>query len=326
MPTGFEEIIVRKGITTTALGIGGYVTGCMLQCLMNGESIGFDCIMNKVYSNLEDDAIALGLAAFMNSPAGTVLNQVPGAKEGAEHLLDAGGSRDAAKADAELYDHKSVQGYVPLLKCNSDQEGFQGLCYDKSDIPPGYDMTSLARATQHSCPDGLRDTGISCTEDDITKTKGRGGGYPNKLWEDGFSLDGARRRCEADNGRGNCEQNGLIIYPKCEHLFGPEYKSKGCCLCNRTYTKDSKYVPAYPVTSQCDPGVDMHDGVCYDISKADRAAGWEYAGLGDFKKRKAPKSSIDGAVDGIVNKIKTAEDMIPETLGIIGALAGLYFG
>lgn len=72
------------------------------------------------------------------------------------------------------------------------------------------------------CPNGWRDDGSVCWLD----TYGRGGGYPWKFG-DGFNLDGAWRRCQNDNGWGNCEKYGEIIYPKCKDGYSP----KECCLC-----------------------------------------------------------------------------------------------
>lgn len=38
---------------------------------------------------------------------------------------------------------------------------------------------------------------------------------------------GPRKRCEAANGVGNCEKNGLLWYPKCKTGYNPF----GCCIC-----------------------------------------------------------------------------------------------
>jgi len=38
---------------------------------------------------------------------------------------------------------------------------------------------------------------------------------------------GMYRRCEADNGKGNCEKWGAVVYPKCKSGFSPS----GCCIC-----------------------------------------------------------------------------------------------
>ena len=35
-------------------------------------------------------------------------------------------------------------------------------------------------------------------------------------------------RCEADQGRGHCEKNGAVVYPKCRD----GYHAEGCCICS----------------------------------------------------------------------------------------------
>jgi hypothetical protein len=56
---------------------------------------------------------------------------------------------------------------------------------------------------------------------------GRGAGY---AWKQGdpMNADNVYKRCEADNGPGNCEQNGVKVYPKCK----AGYRSVGCCICS----------------------------------------------------------------------------------------------
>lgn len=78
-----------------------------------------------------------------------------------------------------------------------------------------------------SCISTIPDT-IKNTIDNISSIYGRGEGYP---WKFGDALNdgGMYSRCEADNGVGNCEKYGLIIYPKCKTGF----TNSGCCLCNR---------------------------------------------------------------------------------------------
>ncbi|EAR97486.1 hypothetical protein TTHERM_00437350 (macronuclear) [Tetrahymena thermophila SB210] len=73
------------------------------------------------------------------------------------------------------------------------------------------------------CPPGFRDDGFFCAK---PSAYGRGAGYP---WQfgDAFNLDNATKRCEKDNSQG-CEQNGLIIYPKCQQGF----HNFGCCICS----------------------------------------------------------------------------------------------
>lgn len=76
---------------------------------------------------------------------------------------------------------------------------------------------------ESQCPAGFRDDGLFCAK---PSAYGRGAGYPWKFG-DGFNLNGASSRCERDNSQG-CEQNGLIIYPKC----APGFHNVGCCICS----------------------------------------------------------------------------------------------
>jgi hypothetical protein len=88
----------------------------------------------------------------------------------------------------------------------------------------GRDQTKWCYA---KCPDGYTDNGDYCRKPD---EYGRGGGYP---WQfgDALSLEAATKRCEADKGAGNCEQNGAVIYPKCKdkfHAVGANICSADC--------------------------------------------------------------------------------------------------
>lgn len=76
-----------------------------------------------------------------------------------------------------------------------------------------------------SCPAGLTDIGAFCQK---PQAYGRGAGYPWKIGDKPFSLAGATSRCEAQNGKGGCEQDGAIIYPKCKAGF----HKVGCCVCS----------------------------------------------------------------------------------------------
>lgn len=72
------------------------------------------------------------------------------------------------------------------------------------------------------CPAGWRDDGLFCRLAEY----GRGAGYP---WKFGDALNdsGMFKRCQADNGAGNCEKWGAVVYPKCKAGFSPF----GCCIC-----------------------------------------------------------------------------------------------
>jgi len=72
------------------------------------------------------------------------------------------------------------------------------------------------------CPKGFRNDGLFCRKAEY----GRGAGYP---WKFGDALNdkGMKSRCEKKHGRGKCEKNGAIFYPKCKS----GYKNVGCCIC-----------------------------------------------------------------------------------------------
>ena len=78
------------------------------------------------------------------------------------------------------------------------------------------------------CPSGMRDDGLFCR---LTEY-GRGAGYS---WKFGDALNdkGMIRRCEAANGPGNCQKNGLVFYPKCKTGFN----AFGCCICRPNVPK-----------------------------------------------------------------------------------------
>lgn len=106
------------------------------------------------------------------------------------------------------------------------------------------------------CAPNERDDGTSCWID----TVGRGSGY---AWQFGDSLndDGMISRCEADNGKGNCEKYGLMYYPKCK----AGYEAVGCCLCQPkggpgiTKTAFDRYL--------CKDDEDLSGALCYPKCK-----------------------------------------------------------
>jgi len=134
------------------------------------------------------------------------------------------------------------------------------LCYAKPTEPNWYVVAGIARPP---CPQNYRDDGLTCWKPDAY---GRGGGYP---WQfgDWFNLDGARSRCANDNKQG-CEQDGLIIYPKCK----PGFHAFGCCVCTPDCPpplidrgahceKPTKVVA--PITPSCDSQQQYDAGLCY---------------------------------------------------------------
>ena len=61
----------------------------------------------------------------------------------------------------------------------------------------------------------------------VGSQKGRGVGYA--AWD----MD----RCEDHHGKGNCEWNAWMIYPKCTKLFGDGWSPRGCCICENDNLK-----------------------------------------------------------------------------------------
>ncbi|EAR84615.1 hypothetical protein TTHERM_00648840 (macronuclear) [Tetrahymena thermophila SB210] len=112
-----------------------------------------------------------------------------------------------AKKRCEESTGKSCEQYGAIMypKC---EEGFYnvGCCLCES-----------------SCPPGFRDDGLFCAK---PEAYGRGAGYPWKFG-DSLNLNDASKRCQSENSQG-CEQNGLVIYPKCRQGF----HNVGCCLCS----------------------------------------------------------------------------------------------
>lgn len=109
-------------------------------------------------------------------------------------------------------------GTIPTECTGKDKDA--GLCYPK--CPSG--MYGLGPVCWQNCPAGWTNTGAHCTK---PASYGRGGGYP---WQFGDPLndDGMIARCEKDHGKGRCEKDGLIFYPKCKAGF----HKVGCCVCS----------------------------------------------------------------------------------------------
>lgn len=94
--------------------------------------------------------------------------------------------------------------------CPAGMENDAGLCFAK--CKPGYH--GLGSMCHKDCPPGFRDDGLYCAK---PGSYGRGAGYPLG--------DGGKCRREHPQG---CEQDGLLIYPKCKANF----HAVGCCVCS----------------------------------------------------------------------------------------------
>ncbi len=108
-------------------------------------------------------------------------------------------------------------GTVPK-KCARGYQRIGLLCY--RNCPRG--MKRFGFDCHSVCPKGFRNDGLFCRKAEY----GRGAGYP---WKFGDALNdkGMKSRCEKKHGRGKCEKNGAIFYPKCKS----GYKNVGCCIC-----------------------------------------------------------------------------------------------
>ena len=100
-------------------------------------------------------------------------------------------------------------GKIPT-ECPPEKEKIGALCYSRCPRGTrrfGFDCHSV-------CPSDMRDDGLFCRKAEY----GRGVGFVGL---------GSTRRCEAEHGRGKCEQWGLFVYPKCR----PGYSNVLCCIC-----------------------------------------------------------------------------------------------
>jgi hypothetical protein len=152
-------------------------------------------------------------------------------------------------------------GSVPT-DCPAGTEKDAGLCY--STCRSGFD--GVGPVCWSDCPSGYRNDGAFCAK---PAPYGRGAGYPWKFG-DALNDDGMRSRCEADHGKGKCEKNGAVFYPKCK----AGYNAVGCCTCSpvcpsgmtdigvscakESYTRGVGKVPS------CGPGLEEDAGLCYD--------------------------------------------------------------
>ena len=151
-------------------------------------------------------------------------------------------------------------GVIPTA-CPDGTESQGGLCYPKCRAGHRGAVTMCVP----ECPAGFRDDGLHCAKG---APYGRGAGY---AWQFGDALndDGMIRRCERDHGKGGCEKNGLIFYPKCKAGFvavGANVCSPQCpagmvdigVSCQKvTYDRGVGKIPV------CPAGLVNDAGLCY---------------------------------------------------------------
>jgi hypothetical protein len=113
-------------------------------------------------------------------------------------------------------------------------------------------------------------------------------------------------RCEAENGAGNCEKWGAVVYPKCK----PDYSPFGCCICrpNKPDCKAlgfqgqfdiscaKKLIIGKPKTGVCAEDEEKSIGLCYKkcpqgfnrqslVCWANLPPNWVNCGLGAAKDK-----------------------------------------
>lgn len=205
--------------------------------------------------------------------------------------------------------------------CGPGMEYDAGLCYPKCQA--GY--VGVGPVCWRSCPAGYRDDGAFCAK---PAPYGRGAGYAWKFG-DGFDLSSAKARCEKDNPQG-CEQNGAIMYPKCN----PGFHAVGCCVCSPdcpagftdmgvSCTKPSYGRGAGTIPKNCANGQEYQAGLCYT------SCGPGFHGVGPvcwadecpnvFPIRCAAgcaKSSAD-CFNAVVNQVITPLEMVANIAGIV---------
>lgn len=185
-------------------------------------------------------------------------------------------------------------GEVPG-QCAPGQDRIGLLCYDK--CPAG--MARFGFDCHSVCPAGMEDQGLFCRRNEY----GRGAGYP---WHFGDPLNdsGMFARCESEQGRGNCEKWGAVVYPKCKEGYEPF----GCCICRPKVPNCSalglndgvdlscakKVHIGSPKTGVCPAGQVKDGGLCYPkceaghdgvgpVCWAEKPKGWVDCGMGAAK-------------------------------------------
>ncbi len=163
-------------------------------------------------------------------------------------------------------DHSYGRGAGKPMGCAAGEELDGALCYPRCRDGFG----GAGPVCWQRCPGNFTDTGGHCLK---PQAYGRGGGYPWQLG-DPLNDNGMIQRCEAANGAGNCEKNGLIFYPKCK----PGFAAVGCCVCSPecpagttdigvSCQKQSYGRTAGRVLNTCAAGLDADAGLCYPKCK-----------------------------------------------------------
>mmetsp|Transcript_29979 Transcript_29979/g.71994 ORF Transcript_29979/g.71994 Transcript_29979/m.71994 type:complete len:364 (+) Transcript_29979:265-1356(+) len=209
--------------------------------------------------------------------------------------------------------HGRGAGTFPT-SCPPGEHKIGALCYKP--CPIGYDRKGVD--CHQTCPNGFTDDGLFCRLDEY----GRGSGYPWKFGDPPFHSSGQFHRCEHDHGKGNCEENGAIVYPKCKS----GYHAFGCCIC-RPHAPDcsflglggqvdlscaKKIVLGEPtIINGCPTGKEYQAGLCYDpcddgfhgvgpVCWSNTPNGWVNCGAGDAATTGDCVSAISTQVTSVV--------------------------
>jgi hypothetical protein len=202
--------------------------------------------------------------------------------------------------------------------CPPRYEHLGVLCY--TPCPSGYRRAGLD--CHQICPSaaaGWADQGLFCRLAEY----GRGWGYPWKFG-DALNDNGMRSRCEKYNGRGNCEKNGLVYYPKCRR----GYRNFGCCICrpavpncralgyngNFDLSCAKKIQIGNPSSPSCAPNEDNNAGLCY------KKCNGGYNGIGPVCWSRAPNGWVDCGMGSAINSV-TCGKIIFDQISSVGMMA-----
>lgn len=192
-------------------------------------------------------------------------------------------------------------GEVPT-SCGPGRERIGLLCY--SACPAN--MARVGLDCHSVCPAGMRDDGLFCRAAEY----GRGAGYVWEFGDPAFSSRGMFARCERDNGQGNCELDGAIVYPKCK----PGYEKFGTNICRPVVPNCTalgmnpgidlscakKVIVGDPVVGVCGSGQQMDAGLCYTSCPAG------YDGVGPVCWGQAPGNWVNCGMGAAKDDLKCA--------------------
>jgi hypothetical protein len=233
-------------------------------------------------------AAVIAAAAMVLSPAAFAAPELPAALSSGDlqQVMKWIGQEVSNQKQTYCYRQSQGRDLGSPMKCAQGLEEDAGLCY--TPCKAGY--KGVGPVCWQKCTPGFRDDGAFCFK---PQPRGRGTGYAWQ-WGDGFNDDGMRGRCEKDHGKGNCEKNGLIYYPKC----GSGFHNVGCCICSPdcppgqpdigvSCAKKSEGRGVGKPLSACPPNKEKDGLLCYDKC----ASGFH--GVGPVCWQNCPPNMVD---------------------------------